>query len=430
MTTTEEAAPAVRAGARTRVSGMLAGLIDSGLSSIGNLGVSAVAASRMELREFGVFSTCLLAALVGVGLLRSSHGEPLMLTYSSRSVAQRRAGFSAVLTSSLVAACAAALLVAAAATLATPQLRTPLLCLAVCLPALALQDTYRWAAHTAGLPFVAARGSSAWTAGILITLAAMVASGRPFGPGAYLLVWGATAGLGALVVATSLRLRPGLSRPRRWAEEHGAVGSRFVVDFLLLQSTAEGAFLLVAALAGSDDIGLLRMAQLPLGPIVVLTAGMSAYLQPALARELATAGPSAVRKLAWATGGATAGIACAAAAAVWMAPAGVVELLMGEGWREARHLVPVLGAYLAAGCLGAALGVAVRTLGGISQQLRIRFVLAPLSLLLVAAAAVVTGATGSAVALAVSTAVVTGAWAVLLSRRPTADAQVGHGASR
>jgi len=181
--------------------------------------------------------------------------------------------------------------------------------------------------------------------------------------------------------------------------------------------------------AGAGNAGLIRKAQIPLAPVVVMTNGIVVVTQPALVRTVSRGGGlTSLRRRAWLVGGVVAMSALALSLLVWALPEDLLASVVGDDWAQARRLVPILGVYFALGGLAGCLGVALRAAGRLPEQLRVRYVLAPLTLGLVFVGATTAGATGAVLALAFSLLLTAVAWAWLLQRYDVVAPAEGGGA--
>lgn len=400
----------------------VAGIADSGLSSLGNFAVGIVGARCLSLHEFGILALALVGGYVCVGLSRALHGDQYVLLHAGQTGRARFAAGQRVVGATTVAATACGAVLAAGGLVAVlvgrgdAAFAGPLIALGASVPLLCLQDLYRSLEYAAGRPERALVNSGLWTASLLACLAVMAVVGNPT-TWVFVALWGTTAGVGALTGAATTRLSPRWRTTSAWYRSRDSLAGKLLTDYVLLQATAEGSLFLVAAAAGADAVGLLRMAQIPLAAITVMTAGLISVKQPQFVRSVrGGAAWSSVARSAGQTGAVAALGAVAVGAAVWAVPTSWMAILMGGDWGHARDLVPVLTLYLALGSLAGVLGVALRALGRLGTQVRVRWMLLPIALALVLSGSTWGGAQGAAWALTISSALVTVSWGGLLHR--------------
>lgn len=412
------------------------GVVDSAVASARNLVLGVLAAHALGLEGFGWFSTAVLVQLVATGASKAVHADPLVLAHptagdrSWRSTASAAAG--AVLASSGVVAALAVVAASVARAVGASELAGVLLAVALVLPGVLLLDLLRWAAHARQRGPLAVRGSL-----VNATVSVAAVGGAALGgssPAVLVLASGAGAVPATLVLLRALGVVPRPGGLRAWYAEHRRWSVGLALDWLLLQLTAEGAFLLIALLTTAEQVGELRKAQLPLAPAVVLTTGLVVFLQPALSRAAASGVAAAgtarsARRVA-------AGVAAVTAAWVLLVaitPPAWMDLLVGGDWARARSYLWPLGIGVVAGAAAAPLGIALRVLGRLGDQVRWRTWTAAPVLAGTTVSALAGGALAASWWVAGATVVVTVTWLALTLRparpvpapRPQAGAEAG-----
>jgi hypothetical protein len=229
------------------------------------------------------------------------------------------------------------------------------------------------------------------------------------------MAWGFSALLGAFMGWFLLgRFTP--AGGWRWLRHSGFLSRKLVADFTLTLTSGQGAMLLVSVILGVGPIGAIRKAQLVMAPLTLLTTGSISILQPDLVRKAARGvGPLRLRIYAYRV---TAGITMLGVGwmALWLLiPTGRAEQLLGDGWDEARGLLAWVTLYATLGALCAMLGIALRALRVVRQQVKARAVLALPTLILVATMASM-GPVQALVALSFSLGAVAIIWHSLLSQ--------------
>lgn len=415
---TTGAAAAVRHDGLVRWLRRSTGIMDAGVSSLGNLATNVIAARSLALGEFGTFATTMLIGIILVGVSRSMYGDPLTLMHSADEPAEQRRAFARVIGAALLGAlCVAPVLVAVTTGVVVAGgggLPTGLrsgLALTAAAPLLVGQELLRAVSYASGRPQAALFNSLTWTLLLVPGLFLLHVRTAP----ALVLLWGLTAGGGLVVGLVLNRLRPVLMSPLAWFRESRHISRKLLVDFGLTQITAEFSVVLISMLAGAAQAGLIRKAQIPLTPVIVVGNGIIAMAQPALVRRVASGRRMSVRPMAYQLGGFAAGCSIVLGILVSLLPTVVMREVVGSNWPEARRLVPVLAVYLGLGALGGCQGIALRALGRIGDQVRLRLVLTPVSLALVFLSAR-GGAAWAVVGLALSLAGVTLGCAWLLNK--------------
>ncbi|WP_232547765.1 hypothetical protein [Propioniciclava soli] len=403
-------------------------ILDTGMSSLGNLALSVFAARTLSLPEFGLMSATLLGGLVLVGLSRALFGDPLILRHSADAPQDHRAAVAdatsaALLTGLLVAPAVFGILfgvlLVAGASAATAAALAGVLGGGTVL--LVAQELQRAIAYGTGRPVNACANSTAWTLGVLALLAAAHAGVWPLTPAGLLAAWVVATVPGTAIGMLLNGVAPRLAGLRPWFGRHPRLTRQLLVDFGLTQVTAEASFLLISMLAGAGQAGLLRKAQIPLAPVNVITNGLISVTQPGLVRRVAAGHRAAqIARLAHRLGAVIAGFALALGLGVALLPPSVVAVLVGEDWGQARVLVPLLAVYAALGALTACQGVALRALGRLGDQIRLRLLFVPVIVAIVALGAL-NGALGAATGLAVTMVLIACGWGWLLVRARRAE---------
>ncbi|MFW3172536.1 hypothetical protein [Geodermatophilus sp. CPCC 206100] len=396
------------------------GIGDSALPSVGNLGISVVAAHSMTIPGFGAFTTILLLLILAVGLSRAAHGDVLVLRAAESPDVRARDRRDSTTSVLVLGACVGVLTMLCGLALRQSGGDGDWVAVVVAggavLPVVLLQDHYRWIAYAQGRIADSLLNNLCWVAtGIAGMLVVLQAQDGPMGAHVGVLVWGLAAVPAVVVGACRAHCPPRPGRPGRWLSDNRRLAFALVQDFGLLQASAQGALVLLAALTSTTDLAYLRKAQIWMGPVTMVTTGLLSTLQSLLARRHGGK-PVDVARLA----GTIAAVATVGAllygSAVFLLPANWAGLLAGEGWEQARPFVWPLAVQLAGGIAGGCLGIALRVLGEVQRQVRFRYLIAPLSLALVAVAAGVSGALAAVWALAAISVATAVLWLLLLAR--------------
>jgi hypothetical protein len=289
-------------------------------------------------------------------------------------------------------------------------------------PALLLQDHYRWIEYQRGRTQWSLVNNSLWALTSLGLFGMALAHPTfqltaPTG----ILLWGlGTMPSVALGVALTRQMpRPRLRNP--WLSEHKALTRGLAQDFLLLQASAQGAIVLMAAFATATDIALLRKAQIWLGALTVATSGLMSSLQPVLVRRFQAGGQGATIRPAFSIGSAAAAACLAYGSLVLLLPTALAEKVTGSGWDMSKDYVLPLTVQLGAGIAGGCAGLALRATGQLRRQVRARRLLAPLSIAAVAIATPLGGALWGAWSLAGISVLTAALWTAFLLDRGAAS---------
>jgi O-antigen/teichoic acid export membrane protein len=389
--------PVVPAGtAKTRAVWTFA---DQALSSLTNFVLAIVVARAVSASDFGAFSLALVTFAFVVGLGRGMIGDPFVVRFTDAPRRIRRRATGQATGAALVFGALAGVVCALAAIFLTGHARYALLALALSLPGLVLQETWRHTFFAAGRPAAATVNDGVWAVvqfGLLgVLLAADVKSVFVI-----TIAWGLSALVAAIVGILQTSIVPRPFSALAWYHETRDLNVRMALDFALNMGAVNLAIFLVGGIAGLVGVGALRAAQVLLGPLNLLFAGLSAFVLPALAREAAS-GRRLVRSALRASG-ATGAVASTWVVILLVLPTAVGDQILGESWAGAHSVM--LGSGLVSIAvsfvLGASLGL--KALRRADQMLRVTFLQSPLMLGLGALGAWQWGAVGAAYGFAIA----------------------------
>jgi hypothetical protein len=398
------------------------GVADQALSSLANLAVGALVARAVSPSSFGAFGLVFSTYLIVLGACRALIAEPLVIRFSARPDAEWRSATRAATGSALALGVATGLGCVLAGLASGGVFGEALLALGVVLPGLMLQDTWRFAFFAAG------HGRKAFTndlASAAALPALAILSTRSHAVGLFVLAWGATGALAALLGTLQSRVVPAPFAGPRWIRRQGDLGFPYLGEFAAL-GAGEAALFGVAGLAGLAAAGALRAGQILVGPLRVLFLGVRLAAVPEAVRLLRDP-RSSPRAAAARLSAVLAGVALAWGALLTLLPASLGEALVGRSWSEARHvMIPLSLGMAGTGAVTGAL-VGLRALAAARRSLRSRVLVTPFMLGGTVAGAAVAGAPGTAWAIALVTWLSLGLWwlqylAALAERREPAEA--------
>lgn len=401
-------------------------MVDQGVSSLSNVVVSIVVARALSDEGFGAFAAATIGFLLIIGIARAFLGEPLLALYSHASPEVRRRLVPDMLGASIVVSIVCGTGAAAAGAVIGGPSGLALVALGVVMPCIVVQDFWRYA-------FIVDRAGMAlavdlvWLAGVLVALP-LAPTGA--GPAWYVMAWGLTAGLGALLGLALGRVRR-WPHPLRWLVDHRGTGARFFGEFLTGSAVSNIVMASVGAIAGLDVLGAVRASQVFYGPLNTIHNGIYLTVVPegAQARDRPA---RLLRIMVVATGGVT-------AASVALMLAGLVlpdawgSALFGSTWPDAQQLMFPMGLAMLTGGLATGGYAGVRSLGAVRESLRARLQAAAPQLVLPVIGVTVAAGWGYSMGLAVAQAAMALIWwmafrRALASHRATIAA--GEGAVR
>ncbi|MFD4370547.1 hypothetical protein ACFWPY_02990 [Streptomyces sp. NPDC058527] len=274
MSTEEETTtPAERRTAKRAVAGRLSwGLADQAVSSLSNFAVGICVARSLGLTAFGVFSLAWLTYGVVLNVSRGLATDPLMVRFSGVPAPAWQAAVARASGTALGVGAALGAVSLVVGLVVGGGLGTAFACLGVVLPGLLLMDAWRFAFFAAGAGRKAFVNDLVW--GIAL-VPAMVLATRVGGVAAFVLAWGASAAVAAVYGWLQSGIRPRPGGARAWLREHRDLGSRYLVENVANSGASQLRAYGLGVIAGVGAVGVIRGAELLLGPFLAVLMGLS-----------------------------------------------------------------------------------------------------------------------------------------------------------
>ncbi len=368
MTTEEEKTTTAPAGsARRALVGRLSwGLADQAASSISNFAVGIYVARSLGVTAFGVFSLAWVTYGVVLNVSRGLATDPLVVRFSGvpdaswRGAVARSSGTALGLGGTLGAACLVAGLGLGG------RVGAAFACLGVVLPALLLQDAWRFAFFAAGTGRKAFVNELVWGVALV---PAMVVAARVGSVAAFVLAWGASAAVAAGYGCLQSGIRPRMSLARGWLREQRDLGYRYLVENVALSGASQLRAYGLGAIVGVGAVGAVRGAELLLGPFLAVLMGLSLVTVPEAARVLRRA-PHRLGAFCLLLGGGQAAAALLWGGALLLMPDRLGELVLGGVWPSASQLLVMVTLGVAGAGLGTGAAAGLRALAAARRSLR------------------------------------------------------------
>ena len=354
------------------------GLADQVFSSLTNFALTVLVARSVGTAAFGVFGIAFTIYLAAMGITRAALTSPVSIRYSTRSEEEWRHATRSATGSALVAGAGIGLICAVAGSILGGLLRETLVVLGIFLPALMLQDSWRFAFFAQGRGFQAFMNDLVWAICLLPLLIPLSLSGSG-GVGWFIAAWGGAAAIAAMFGAYQARLIPKPRAALSWWRSHRDLSDWFVREFVAIRGSIQIAIFAVAAILGVEAVGAIRGSAVLFGPLNIITGGLGIVAVPEGARMLVSS-PSRLRKTMLLLSGSVATIALAWGAALFLIPSSIGVQVLGETWHAARRLILPLALATAFG--GAAVGFTsgLRSLAAAKATFRARLLVTALLL--------------------------------------------------
>jgi len=380
-------------------------LLDQLISSVTNAALSLTVARTVDKASFGGFAVAFTIFQLTILVARALLGQPLTMRFSGTTSDRRLTAARGATGGALLVGCAAGLCSALTGLLVDDQLRPVLLAMAVGLPALVLQDTWRLLFFTELRPAKAAFNDALWAlVQAPLIAAAILTDQRSATP--FVLAWAFGAVVAALVGMRQAGVRPSVGRPLRFLAEQWDISRYLLAEQALGQGAYQGALLLVGVRGTLADVGSLRGAMVLLSPVGILALSVSAFAIPELARRtgLSTADYNKAALLVSGT--------LMAASTIWVSiflllPATAGEAILGDSWSGARSVLLPSLLYQLALCAGAGPSLVIYALANTRSIFRISLIGAALLIVGAVVGADLDGARGAAYGMGIAATLVT-----------------------
>jgi O-antigen/teichoic acid export membrane protein len=371
------------------------GLGDQMLSSATNFMLGALVARAVSPRDFGAFSLAYATFTLSLGASRAVVGEPLVVRYSSVSDDRWREGVGIAAGTALTIGSIVGLGCVAAGLLLGGSLTVILAILGISLPALLMQDTWRYALFAHGKGSAAFFNDLTWAVSMFTTFVLLMHAGLS-SVAWFTAAWAGGGTLAAVMGLFQLRIAPrGPSSALRWVSLHRDLAPRFFGEFAVSSGTASLVIFGIGSLTGLAQVGQLRAGQIALGPLNVLFVGAAMATVPEGVRLLQKSPRRLAQASRWVS------LALAVGALSWgvfvlILPARIGRFWLGANWEGARSLALPLSIGLVGYGLSFGATTGLRSLAAAKRSLRARYVDAVYSAFLVLLGASLGDATGSA----------------------------------
>ena len=346
------------------------GVIAAGVSSATNFAAVVFAARNGSPQSFGAVSLGFAAYLLAQSAVRSLVCEMLLIGDEPHRHESARRGVTATV---LVSAPIAGVIALVGLLLpADGPTRPVMLVLAACTVPLCVLDALRYVGFSRSAPMRAAAIDLAWALAFGLGLIAVVGSLSSFRVWVAWCVGGAAVGVGGALAG---RTWCALSEARAWLRSNLTTSGRYIAENFTSQAVNGLALFALGAFAGTAAVGAIRGVSTLFGPLTVLHAGVYAGLLSRL-RSRTHERERTLRAVSMGLVGA----ACILTGVWALVPDTVGTALLGDTWGSARELVVPFGFGMALTVASSGAVLGLRALVAASMTLRIRLVVAPITL--------------------------------------------------
>jgi O-antigen/teichoic acid export membrane protein len=401
-------------------------LVDQMISSLTNAVLSFMVARAVDPVTFGGFAVAFTVFTLVIGGARALCTSPLNIRFSDAEPAEQHRAAAAATGLSLLIAVVVGLVTVVAGSLLGGSTGEALVVMGLVLPAVIVQDSYRYVFFSRRTPVRAAVNDGAWAVLQIGGVAALLFGGvSAVGP--FVLVWGVA---GAAAVLLALRQSATLPDPRTaraWLREQNDLTRYTFASWATRQGTMQGALLVIAAVGTVVANGALRGAQILLGPATIISSSAITFAIPEFSRRRSTLTDRQWMLAAGGVSAVTAFLALCWGSIFLLMPDAVGEHLLNETWPGTEELLvaAVVGQVLA--CLTVGPVVMLYAIDRAKATFRIHLVVGTLVFLGGVGGVIVAGAPGAQWGFAIANGSVLPFWFVRLWRELRARAADGAG---
>ncbi len=375
------------------------GAADQGVYGLTNIVLAVMVAQSVDRQAFGAFSAVLVLYTVTIGVVQGLVSEVFTVTYRTGEHDVAPDDLSAAAGCSVALGLGAAALALSSRLVGSGPLVASLTAFAVVVPALYLQDTWRFALFAMGMPRRAFFNDLAWAViqtGVLIAVRASHPS-----VSAFILAWGAGAVAGALLGMFQTHTVPRPWMAWEWLRRHWGLGGRFAGEFLTLFGAAQLVLGVLVVAGGYGELARIRAGQVLFAPLQGLVNAVRLAVT-SLAVKVWVRTPDRLSRFALGIGLALGAAAVASGIAAVLVPDRLGRRLLGDSWTGVGPVLAPLAVLNVSVALGLGAVTALRAMQASRESFRARTIVAGLSLVAGTIGAITGGAVGAAWGLALS----------------------------
>ena len=339
------------------------------MSTLTNFLLSIFVARTLGAAQFGAFSLAYVTYGFAVNASRGLSIEPLLIRFSGTDLPTWRRATAGCTGTALMVGIVSGACALAVGVIVGGKTGLAFLALGLTMPALLLQDSWRYAFFALGRGHHAFINDTAWAL-VQVPLLALVMMSGHANVFWFVLAWGAAAGAGAVLGALQAKVLPSLAAVKDWLVRHRDLGPRYLAENTGGNAADTLRSFGVATLLGLGAVGYIQAANMLLGPFKIIFFGMGMVTIPEAARILRRSPRHLPLFCAAASAGLTL-LALAWGVALLIAlPRGVGHLVLGHLWRPAYPLVLPATLAVMAMCAATGAGIGMHALGAAKRSLR------------------------------------------------------------
>jgi O-antigen/teichoic acid export membrane protein len=378
------------------------GVADQAMSSVTNFSVNIYIARALGAVQYGAFGLAFVTYSFALNASRGLATDPLLVRYASPPIAVWRRAVAKSTGTALAVGVVMGFVVLVVALCVHGPLAMAFYALAITMPGLLLQDSWRFAFFARGRGAGAFVNDTIWAVVLIPGLLLLRRSGHPDVFWA-VLIWGASAAVGALVGPIQTRVIPRLSGIRDWLREHRDLGLRYLLEGTANSGSTQLRNYGIGLIVGLAAVGYVQAVSTLMGPFMVVFFGMALVTTPEAARLLKRSPRRMVLFCVGVSGGLTvSGLVWGLVVLIGL-PRGLGHLMLGRIWEPTYPLVLPFTFAVMGWCAAAGATAGLHALGAAKRSLRAMLIASGLYVVFSVAGAVIDGDFGSVIGAAIAT---------------------------
>jgi O-antigen/teichoic acid export membrane protein len=344
------------------------GIADQSASSLTNFALGVLVARDATADEFGAFSMAFVTYLLFLNVGRAIVAYPLLIRYSNVAPERWRTGAGMATATAVILGLAVAAVAIPFGMAVGGELGTAMAGMGLVMPALLLQDAWRFVFVSAGRSRDAFFNDAIRVVLLVPTVGALVALDlhTVLGP---VIAWGIGAAVAAVAGSLQAGVLPAWPRIRTWLTEHRDLIPRFVAESLTTVGSLQLTYVVIGAIGGLAVVGAIRGAELLLGPYNVFSLGVMLVALPEATRMLKISTGDLVR-LCVIVSSALGSVAILVGSVLFFLPDQIGTALLGASWDAARSVVITLALAMAATMATSGASTGLRAMEAAGRVLR------------------------------------------------------------
>jgi O-antigen/teichoic acid export membrane protein len=372
------------------------GVADQGMCSLSNFAVNIYTARTLGAVQYGAFALAYVTYGFALNASRGLATDPLLVRFSGTDIPTWRRAITRCTGTAFTVGLTAGAVIIGMGALLSGTARLAFLALGLTMPALTLQDSWRYSFFALGRGGQAFLNDTVWLVVLIPALVLLRKTGHAdvFW---FVFAWGAAGAVAAAFGLLQARTIPRLSGSWEWLYRHRDLGPRYMAEGTASSAAGQLRNYGVSFILGLAAVGYVQAATTLMGPFMVIYFGMGLVALPEAARILRRSprrlplfclllsGGLAIMALAW-------GVILLVAL-----PRGLGHLMLGTIWKPTYPLVLPTTIGIVGSCVGTGAGTGLHALGAAKRSLRVMLIGSAAAGLLSIAGAAAGGPTGAMV---------------------------------